>query len=77
MRARLSSPRCARQEGLLLLQPKISQRYLIRNHQKMVIADEARALFGGFNIADDYFAPPAGNGWNDMASLLRDRQWRA
>jgi cardiolipin synthase len=47
--------------------PRWSQRYLIRNHQKMIIADDARAIFGGFNIADDYFAPPEANGWNDLA----------
>lgn len=44
-----------------------TQRYLIRNHQKMIIADDAAALFGGFNIQDDYFAPPAENGWTDLA----------
>ena len=42
-------------------------RYLIRNHQKMALADEGRGIVGGFNIADDYFAPPADNGWNDLA----------
>ncbi|MBO9579357.1 MAG: phosphatidylserine/phosphatidylglycerophosphate/cardiolipin synthase family protein [Sphingobium sp.] len=44
-----------------------STRYLIRNHQKMVIADGRHAIVGGFNIAEDYFAPetdPAG--WRDM-----------
>lgn len=44
-----------------------SLRYLIRNHQKIALADDARAIVGGFNIADDYFAPPAENGWNDLA----------
>lgn len=47
--------------------PRFGFRYLIRNHQKMVIADEKRAMFGGFNIEDDYFAPPERNGWNDLA----------
>ena len=47
-----------------------TQRYLIRNHQKVVIADDASAMFGGFNIEDDYFAPPADNGWNDLAITL-------
>lgn len=42
-------------------------RYLIRNHQKMIIADDNTAMFGGFNIEDDYFAPPASNGWTDLA----------
>ncbi|QWC56637.1 cardiolipin synthase B [Erythrobacter sp. 3-20A1M] len=48
-----------------------TMRYLIRNHQKMVIADRDRAMIGGFNIADDYFAPPQQNGWNDLAIALR------
>ncbi|MDG6079070.1 phosphatidylserine/phosphatidylglycerophosphate/cardiolipin synthase family protein [Erythrobacter litoralis] len=47
-----------------------SRRYLIRNHQKIVIADGKRAMFGGFNIEDDYFAPPRDNGWNDLAILI-------
>ncbi|MFA6219663.1 MAG: phosphatidylserine/phosphatidylglycerophosphate/cardiolipin synthase family protein [Erythrobacter sp.] len=47
--------------------PRWGFRYLIRNHQKMVIADGCCALFGGFNIADDYFAAPEENGWNDLA----------
>ncbi|MEW4449206.1 cardiolipin synthase B [Qipengyuania sp. JC766] len=49
---------------------RVSQRYLIRNHQKMVISDGQRAMFGGFNISDDYFAPPAANGWNDIAVAI-------
>ena len=51
----------------LYFSPRWSMRYLIRNHQKMVIADGERAMFGGFNIEDDYFAPPDRNGWNDLA----------
>lgn len=47
--------------------PRWSQQYLIRNHQKMAIADERRAIFGGFNIADDYFAPPGPDAWTDLA----------
>lgn len=54
----------------LFFSPRWTQRYLIRNHQKMVIADGARAMFGGFNIADDYFAPPDQDGWNDLAILI-------
>lgn len=47
-----------------------SRSYLIRNHQKMVIADGARALICGYNIADAYFAPPAENGWNDLGLII-------
>jgi cardiolipin synthase len=47
-----------------------SFRFLIRNHQKMVIVDGARAMLGGFNVEDDYFAPPQENGWNDLAFTI-------
>ena len=51
--------------------PRWSQRYLIRNHQKIVIADDETAMLGGFNIEDSYFAPPSENGWNDLAFTVR------
>ena len=35
---------------------KRSTRYLIRNHQKMVVADCRHAMVGGFNIETSYFA---------------------
>jgi cardiolipin synthase len=42
----------------------------MRNHQKMALADEKRALIGGFNVADAYFADfDAGGGvtaWRDL-----------
>lgn len=47
--------------------PKWNLRYLIRNHQKIVVADERVAMLGGFNIEDGYFAPPEGEGWLDLA----------
>ena len=50
----------------LCFSPRWTMRYLIRNHQKMVIADNRSAMFGGFNVEDDYFAPPERNGWNDI-----------
>ena len=42
-------------------------RYLIRNHQKMLIADGEAALIGGFNVEQSYFDPPEKDGWNDLA----------
>jgi cardiolipin synthase len=36
--------------------PRWGRRYLLRNHQKLALADEARALVGGFNVANGYFA---------------------
>ncbi|HEX2795084.1 MAG TPA: phosphatidylserine/phosphatidylglycerophosphate/cardiolipin synthase family protein [Croceicoccus sp.] len=49
---------------------KWTQRYLIRNHQKMVIVDNARAMVGGFNVEDSYFEPPHANGWNDLGVVI-------
>jgi cardiolipin synthase A/B len=46
---------------------KFGRRYLLRNHQKIVVADEARALVGGSNIVGHYFADdPEGNSWHDL-----------
>jgi cardiolipin synthase A/B len=50
---------------------KRSTRYLIRNHQKMTIADRRHALIGGFNIEHGYF----GSGeveldWCDLGVLV-------
>lgn len=44
--------------------------YFIRNHQKLVIADGCRAMTGGANVSDHYFAPPAANGWCDLAVII-------
>lgn len=46
--------------------PRFGRRYLIRNHQKMAIADGVRALIGGFNIEHGYFDPPETDGWRDL-----------
>lgn len=46
-------------------------RYLIRNHQKLVIIDDKLAMAGGFNVEDSYFAPTADrNGWTDLAFTI-------
>ncbi len=47
-----------------------STRFLIRNHQKMAIADDARAVIGGFNVSDRYFGNPEGECWTDMGLLI-------
>ncbi|WP_120077221.1 phospholipase D-like domain-containing protein [Aurantiacibacter odishensis] len=58
-----------------------SQRALIRNHQKILVADDKVAMLGGFNVEDDYFAPPEENGWNDLGfrmegdAVLQVSQW--
>lgn len=46
-------------------------RYLIRNHLKLYIADDDVAMFGGFNISDEYFAA-AGTprAWHDLGVVI-------
>jgi len=44
--------------------------YIIRNHQKILIADSAHALVGGFNITDDYFGRAGGNSWEDLGIIV-------
>ena len=46
---------------------KLTRRYLIRNHQKIVVADGRVAMIGGFNVEDSYFTPPETGGWSDLA----------
>lgn len=48
--------------------PRYGRRYLLRNHQKLALADEARVIIGGFNIEDDYFED--GTGWRDLGLLV-------
>ena len=52
-------------------QARRTRRYLIRNHQKIVLADGEAAMLGGFNIEDDYFLSPEKNGWDDLAFVIR------
>ena len=49
--------------------PRFGRRYLLRNHQKLAIADERRVLIGGFNIEDSYF-DDGPDGWRDLGLLL-------
>ena len=48
-------------------QPRYGRRYLLRNHQKMLIVDEALAVVGGSNIEEAYFADdPESGSWHDL-----------
>lgn len=52
-------------------EPSRGRRYLLRNHQKLVIADEARAMIGGFNIENSYFAADGDSkGWRDLGLVV-------
>ncbi len=54
--------------------PSYGRRYLLRNHQKLALADgdteAGRILIGGFNIADGYFATIEEVGWRDVGLLV-------
>jgi len=47
--------------------PRMGRRYLLRNHQKILIADGKHALVGGANIAEDYFRPTDSPPWYDLS----------
>ncbi|MEQ7873688.1 phosphatidylserine/phosphatidylglycerophosphate/cardiolipin synthase family protein [Sphingomonas sp. ASV193] len=50
--------------------PSYGRRYLIRNHQKLALADEERVIIGGFNVENDYFATKEEGGWRDLGLLV-------
>jgi cardiolipin synthase len=56
--------------SLEIFSPKVRALYLVRNHQKLVIADGARVMTGGANVSDHYFAPPVENGWCDLSVII-------
>jgi cardiolipin synthase len=54
--------------------PSLGRRYLLRNHQKLALADSdserATVMIGGFNIADDYFKASGEGGWRDIGLVV-------
>lgn len=50
--------------------PRWGRRYLLRNHQKLVLADGCRAIIGGFNVAEGYFAESGDKAWRDLGLLV-------
>jgi cardiolipin synthase len=50
--------------------PTLGRRYLIRNHQKLAMADESKVLIGGFNIEDSYFGTIEEGAWRDLGLLI-------
>ena len=53
--------------------PSFGRSYLLRNHQKLALADgetdQPRILIGGFNIEDSYFGDLADKAWRDIGLL--------
>ena len=60
--------------GVCRFVPRWGRRYLLRNHQKLALADGedagARAIIGGFNVQDSYFGTPAEQAWRDLGLLV-------
>jgi cardiolipin synthase len=46
--------------------PSYGRRYLLRNHQKLVVADERIAIIGGANIDDTYMSDRGPKHWRDL-----------
>jgi len=45
---------------------KFGRRYLLRNHQKLALADGCKVIIGGFNVSDDYFGSVESGAWRDL-----------
>ncbi len=56
--------------SFILFHPHIGRRYLLRNHQKLVVVDEAGALVGGANIDQHYLSDRGDKHWRDLWLLL-------
>ena len=50
--------------------PRWGRNYVLRNHQKLAIADGHSAMVGGFNIADPYFDPDRTDSWRDLGLVV-------
>jgi cardiolipin synthase len=46
--------------------PHWGRQYLLRNHQKLALADAKRVIIGGFNVSDDYFGTIESGAWRDI-----------
>ncbi len=46
--------------------PDFGRRYLLRNHQKLALADGRKVITGGFNVSDDYFGTVESGAWRDL-----------
>lgn len=46
--------------------PNYGRRYLLRNHQKLALADGRRVIIGGFNVSNDYFGTVEAGAWRDI-----------
>lgn len=49
-----------------LFNPRIGARYLLRNHQKLVVVDDRQAITGGANLTVDYMSDHSPERWRDL-----------
>ena len=49
-----------------MFNPAYGRRYLLRNHQKLAIADDQIAIIGGANIDDSYLTDRGAEHWRDL-----------
>jgi cardiolipin synthase len=49
-----------------LFNPRIGARYLLRNHQKLVVIDDEQAITGGANLTVDYMSDHSSQRWRDL-----------
>jgi len=50
--------------------PRWGRRYLLRNHQKLALADDRKVMVGGFNIASEYFGTIEEGAWRDLGLVV-------
>lgn len=55
---------------LCVFHPSYGRRYLLRNHQKLVVVDDKVAITGGANINRQYFSDKGSQHWRDLWLLL-------
>lgn len=54
--------------------PRYGRRYLMRNHQKLVVIDDARVLTGGANIEDSYLVDSGERYWRDLWLVVEGKE---
>jgi cardiolipin synthase len=54
--------------------PSYGRRYLLRNHQKLVIADDRIAIIGGANVDDTYMTDQGPAHWRDLWLRIEGRE---
>jgi cardiolipin synthase len=50
--------------------PSFGRRYLLRNHQKLITADDRAAIIGGANIDNSYLTDDGPDRWRDLWLLI-------